>query len=219
MYANLRYYGPSNHYVLPTSILGDDILFGGGLVQLIHSTSTILNMKLGYIKSSDVFPRHVLNTIRSVRSPPYSTELPTQLFPMCMTNPHSSAGLMPIYLESNPPDLLVMPFVIPISTVRSSLQEAVKAGEDFQVTLSHSDKAKYPIMYDAVSPTRHIVIRTGLVCEIVYPSGRVDDCKDDSVAQLLLESKPRGGLMQAIVNKFLVPYPQLVGVPDEICMA
>jgi hypothetical protein len=220
MFANLRYYyGPSNHYLVPTSILGDDILFGGGLVQVVHSTSATLNIKLGYIKSPDVFPEHVLNMIQSVRSPPYSTDLPTELFPMSMTNPHSSTAMMPVYLESNPPGHFFMPFVLPISAVRRSLHEAVQAGEEFTVILSHSNTTEYPIMNDAAPPTRQIVIRTGLVCEIVHLSGGVGDCSEDAIAQLLLETQPTGGFMQAIVNKLLVPYPQLVGVQDEICMA
>jgi hypothetical protein len=47
MYGNLRNYGPSNHYVVPTTLLGDDVLFGGGLVQILSSTSETLNLRYG----------------------------------------------------------------------------------------------------------------------------------------------------------------------------
>lgn len=44
MYGNLRNYSPSNHYVVLTAILGDNLLFGGGLVQILSSTSDTLNL-------------------------------------------------------------------------------------------------------------------------------------------------------------------------------
>ena len=65
MYSNLRYYGGGNHYLVPISILSDDIIYGGGLVQVVESTSVALNRRLAYIASEDVFPPTVLKSIRT----------------------------------------------------------------------------------------------------------------------------------------------------------
>jgi len=51
MYSNLRYYNRGNHLLVPTSILPEEIMYGGSLVQVIKSTCPSLNQRFAYIQS------------------------------------------------------------------------------------------------------------------------------------------------------------------------
>lgn len=72
MYANLRSYRGGNHYLVPTAVLGDTLLYGGGLLLVAESNSTAVNLLLGYTKSRDVFPRNVVTYLEAAvrQSPP-----------------------------------------------------------------------------------------------------------------------------------------------------
>jgi hypothetical protein len=217
MYSNLRYYGESNHYLVPTSILGPDILFGGGLVQVLASTSTALNERLAYIRSPDVFPARVLDLIQSARVP---TDIPTQFFPLCMSIPHSRDILLEDYQQSNPLNGSgeFYPFVLPISTVRELLQKSVESGEEFVVTLVDAGTTSPSKALEV--PTKQIMISTNMSCKIVEPNGRRGvDCREDGVARLLLDPPASSGFLAGVVAKLLVPYPSLVGLEEEQCMS
>ena len=213
MYSNLRYYDASNHYLVPTSILGPDILFGGGLVQVLASTSAALNEKLGYIRSSDVFPAHVLNLIDTARSP---TDVPTQFFPYLMSIPYSRVMLMDDYAQSSGE---FFPFVLPISAVRDALQQSVKSGEEFVVTLVEAGTSAPHKQVDIF--TKQIVISTDLSCEILEADGNgASDCREDTTARLLLDPpSDNGGFLASVVARLLVPYPSLVGLVEEPCIS
>lgn len=258
MYANLRSYKGGNHYLVPTATLGEGLLYGGGLLQVIESNSTAINMLLGYTKSDDVFPQKIVHyletTIRSGKhqsrgggkvvssssstlpfsSSPYDG-MPLQLFPMCIFNPHSRDVLLEVYQQSNPLGSPVfVPFIMPLSTIRSTIQEAQDREERFVVKL----------MYPAYGPdgttdkvkeheqSTIVMDHTGM-CTVQKQyfnnnNGRNKKtkmgrssilCQDDDVARLLLIPKSQQGPWQWLVDKILTPYPEIVGLEEEVCMA
>ena len=217
MYSNMRYYKGGNHYFVPTAILGEDILYGGGLVQVVKSTSWSINTLLGYIPSDLVFPKDVVDilqpTLRAEQTQTSYQSLPLQLFPMCMYNPHSREVLMDDYIATNSPtnSSMLTPFIIPISAIKKALREANERNEKFVVELS-----------DNLDPSPNKVVR-------IFSSGRckvhgslVGDCNGNKLARLVLGQEEDPGvnsLWRPLVNKLLVPYPQLVGTEEEICMS
>jgi len=222
MYANIRYYGPSNHYLVPVGILGDDILFGGGLIYVLKSTSQNLNIKIGYIQSPDVFPPRVLENIDIARNMSHK-EMPPQCFPMCMFNPHSRDLLMDDYLTSNPlsEGSEFYPFLLPLSAVREALQEAARAGEQFTVTLADAGRSANIIPTEIPSPSsKQFVIGTALSCAL-FVNGNVtdDDCIGDKIGRLLLAEQPTQGFLNWVISKLLVPYPKIIGMAEEVCMS
>lgn len=229
MYANLRMYqNGGNHLLVPTAILGKDILFGGGLIQVVSSTSWTLNLRLAHIPSSAVFPSPVntlLNPIIRSNTTGVYQGLPLQLFPMCMYNPHSREVLLDDYVPFNPTDASVSftSFIIPISTIREMLEEASDRNESFVLELSENLDSKPSnitrLESDAISGT--------LSCQEFVNGIMQGPCstKNPGIFQLLtnpirLEDHPWSyHFWKPIVDKLLVPYPELVGMDEEICMS
>jgi hypothetical protein len=221
MYSNLRNYGGGNHYLVPMAILSHDLLFGGGLVQVVHSTSAALNRRLAYVSSKDLFPPTTLRYILSRRTSIADANVPIQYFPLCVSNPHSWELMMDLYETSNPAGSAnFAPFLLPISSVRQALGEAKRLGEkNFVVHLAPAGNSTHIV--EEIS--HQIVIRDDNSCQILSSDGHVldGDCQHDEIANLVLYGQPRrySGLLQAFVDKTLTPYPQLVGWKEEICMA
>jgi hypothetical protein len=222
MYGNMRNYGPSNHYFVPTAILGDDILFGGGLVQVIDSSSDTLDLKFGHVLSSEMFPERVLRLIAMARGRSFPDDFPVQLFPYVMTSHHSRGQVKEKYARSQ--EALkkagtFLPYILPISTVSDALYKAVKSGEDFVVTLSGAGTSERVLM----NQERRIVIGTNFSCKIILPGEDGEDvdggdCEDDPTAKLLLHPTADGGFLQKLTKKLLIPYPRLVETEGEVCI-
>ncbi|CAB9521612.1 expressed unknown protein [Seminavis robusta] len=234
MYANLRSYNGGNHYLVPTAILGENLLYGGGLVKVIESNSTAINLLVGYMDARVAFPSQVVNVLQplirhnntatTTTTNATATTTPLQIFPMCLFNPHSRNVLMDLYLQSsynqNPPQLFV-PFLYPISGFRKTLEQAMKnQNEVFQI--------KVQVVQDNNNNgDDSVIIRltSDGTCEILMMVGNYNKttkpCNDDNqIARMLLQpySKERS-LWQMLLDKILTPYPELVGFRDEICMA
>ena len=216
MYSNMRYYKGGNHYLVPTAILGEDILYGGGLVQVVKSTSWSVNTLLGYIPSDLVFPKDVVDILQPtlrVQADGNYRNLPLQLFPMCMFNPHSREVLMDDYIATNSPtnSLMLTPFTIPISAIKKALREANERNETFVVELSDNLDP---------SPNKFVRISSSGRCKV--HGSLVGDCTNNKLARLVLGQEDDPGVnsfWRPLVNKLLVPYPQLVGTEKEICMS
>lgn len=216
MYANLRSYNGGNHYLVPTAILGEDILYGGGLVQVLNSTSWSVNLLLAYITSKDVFPKRVVDMLQpQIRQSNNDYEhLPLQLFPMCVYNPHSREVLMEDYRASNAANSsLLAPFIIPRSTLRQTLKEANEHEESFIVEFSKSLEP---------NPSAYVRIDSSGECKVILnDSNASDDCSSSRIAQRVLGPQDESGssFWKALVDKLLVPYPEIVGMAEEICMS
>jgi hypothetical protein len=218
MYANLQNYpaGGGNHYLVPTAILGEDILYGGGMVQVLSSTSTSVNLRLGYIASADVFPTRILELLEP-RIRGDMPAMPVQFFPFCLSNPHSRETLKDIYEASNPPgSSSFRPFVIPISLLRTALGEAAVRGESYEVLLSDSLEANPSVRIKLESTGACHTMTDGKLYGATYGS-----CTDNSMATLVLQAEEdmpgHGSLWKPWVDKLLIPYPQLIGMPKEVC--
>jgi hypothetical protein len=215
MYSNLRYYGGGNHYLVPVAILPDDLIYGGGIVQVIESTSVAVNRRLAYIPSEDVYPPEALHHIRMATG---ESTLPIQFFPLCLSNPYSRAVLADEYEAANPVGSTnLIPFIIPISDLRMALQEeALKNSTTFVVKFIHegtSSSFREPTM----NP-ESLVVLTETGCEIQAMDGtKLDKCDDNPAVQLILD--PPVGWIQWLASKLQTPYPQMVGFQEEICMS
>jgi hypothetical protein len=218
MYGNLRSYGPSNHFMVPTAILGDDILYGGGLVRIISSTSATLNLQFGHVLVAEVVPERVRELTAIGRGgsavPP---GYPFQVFPYVMTSPHSAGQLREPYLRSQAvfeEQDFFLSYILPISRISEALHEAAAAGEDFVVVLADAGTSSEVI----IDETSHrLEIGTNLSCAILQDGKRVGGCENDPIASLLLQ--PKEGLVQRLVRKLLIPYPRLVEVTEgEMCV-
>jgi hypothetical protein len=217
MYSNLRYYGGSNHYLVPTSVLNDDVIYGGGLVQIIESTSEALNRRLAYMKSEDVFPPNVLSDIRLASN----ATLPVQFFPLCMSNPHSRNLLAGDYKLSNPlGSKNFLPFVIPMSELRRALDEEDDTDASFVVKFVDAGTSDN-LRTVTEMPQEIVVLRGKKACDVVLAStGKpVSDCSGHRVPDYLLSPEVHNGPLEWFVSKLLIPYPQFVGMPEEICMS
>lgn len=214
MYSNLRYYhNGGNHFLVPVSVLSDKLIYGGGLVQVSESTSASLNQRLAYIASEDVFPPQVLTKIRVATN---QTKLPVQLFPLCISNPHSRELLATEYEPSNPKGSSnFLPFILPINEVRKALSEEVSSPGDYVVKLKPDTSS---------TPGDRVIVLTKTTCEIQMLN-ELQDCGSDLHAQLILLARPNDPtekhhqLITWIVSKLQTPYPQLVGMREEICMS
>jgi hypothetical protein len=238
MYANLRsYFHGGNHYLVPTAILGPDLLYGGGLVQVMESTSASLNRRLGYIQSTVAFPSSIVTSLQPmIRHSSSSTSssdnnntsvyatLPLQLFPMCMFNPHSRNVLMDDYQVSNSPGTtttkLLTSFILPISQVRRALAEARNENESFVVQLT-SVSSNPTIRTNNDHQVSIIQLDSAGECQVLDPShagSSSSSCEENELARLLLAPRDEGW-WTFLVDKILTPYPELVGFPEEICMS
>eukprot|EP00977_Amphora_coffeiformis_P010968 scaffold2613_cov188-Amphora_coffeaeformis.AAC.5 len=225
MYANLRYYRGGNHYVVPMSILGEDILFGGGLVQVVASTSWSLNLQVGDMPSRVVFPPRVIDLLEPFmrqEGSPYSG-LPLQLFPMCLFNPSSRAVMLGEYLtyHSVNNSKLLAPVILPISTVRQALQRSQMNNESYVVDVSDSLDVHPSTMVRLSSDGSCHHVMNGKVAGACLEEDTVQDNRK-AIELLHLEvERPLPALSwfwQPIVDKLLAPYPELVGLDEEICM-
>ena len=229
MYSNLRYYNRGNHLLVPTSILPEDIIYGGSLVQVVKSTCPSLNQRFAYIQSADAFPPTPLKYMKTALSP----QPVYQLFPLCMSNPHSRAVLSDLYIQSNPKGSETFAsFILPISEVRKALAEASLLSESYTVAITDS-----PVAGDAGSaPENVVVLDSDGGCKVTTSEGDTledDTCANNRLARaVLLESyhddkqpSPLLGsawlarVTKALAAKLLTPYPQLVGWDEELCMS
>lgn len=225
MYANLRYYRGGNHYLVPVSILGEDILFGGGLVQVVASTSWSLNLRVGEMPSRAAFPSRVNDLLEPFVRPrdgPYAG-LPLQLFPMCLFNPSSRAVMLEEYTVHHPVDgsALMSPVILPVSAVRRALQRSRTNDETYVVDVSESLDA---------DPSSIVRLSSDGSCHHVEDGKVTGSCSDvekdqdnrKAIELLYLEVAPPSTTLswfwQPIVDKLLVPYPEIVGLKEEICM-
>lgn len=213
MYSNMRYYGGSNHFLVPTSILSDDITYGGGIVQIIESNSEALNRRLAYMKSEDIFPPRSLRNIRLASN---SSEFPFQFFPLCISNPHSRALLTNEYAASNPPSSTnFWPFYLPISEVKKAFQEEAYST---QFLVRMADAGTSAALQDQ-PPSQLIVFRGKQDCEVqVVSTGERVSCDENRAARLILNTTDVQGFLGWLSSKLLSPYPQLVG-KKEVCMS
>lgn len=224
MYSNLRYYGGGNHFLVPVSILPDDIIYGGGLVQVWESTLAALNRRLAYIPSEDVFPSNVLEKIRVATGE--ATTWPVQFFPLCLSNPHSRALLAGEYEPANPPGSTnFVPFILPISDLRKALREHSVEEEPSSSSSSYTVKFVYAGTsnelqdHGRTTPDRMVVL-TESSCEIQSADGeKVDECDADPAVQLMRNPPTDFAWLQWLVSKLQTPYPQLAGLTEEICMS
>eukprot|EP00977_Amphora_coffeiformis_P009250 scaffold2102_cov161-Amphora_coffeaeformis.AAC.34 len=216
MYSNMRYYGGGNHYLVPMSILSDDIIYGGGLVQVVESTSVALNRRLAYIPSEDVFPPTVLKSIRTATN---QTTFPVQFFPLVQTNPQSRAVVGPEYDIYNPVGSInYMQFILPISDLRKALVEE-KDEEKSPFVIKLVDAGTSDNFHETTEPPERLVVLTSSSCEIQSAEGeKVDDCVNDRVGKLIT-TPPTETWLTWLVSKFQTPYPQIVGMKEEICMS
>jgi hypothetical protein len=228
MYSNLRYYRGGNHLLVPMSILGEDILFGGGLVQVVTSTSWSLNIQIGHLPSRAVFPPRMNDVLEpKLRSPdsPYAG-LPFQMFPMCLFNPSSRAIMLDEYLVYHPTHntTLLTPVIFPVSTIRTALQRSQDNQEEYVVELSES-----------LDPNPSAVVRltSDGSCYHVVSGTIVGSCfqtnlpYNQNIIQWFVHhvgkdtNSPSSWAIwfwQPIVHKLLAVYPELVGFEEEICM-
>jgi hypothetical protein len=234
MYSNLRSYYGGNHLLVPTGILGDDILYGGGLVQVMYSTCDPLNKMLGYINASDLVPEPLYSYQKSLLrnhsipySPVHSDTIPMQFLPLCIGNPHSGKALMDYYRRSNPLGVpALFQFILPISAVKKSIRIARENGESFTIKLADagtSASRKQPIIDEGTA--KLVVLDESGSCTIEHLSSVVDgsddldNCTSHSLAKLMLRVDDVSSWQHYLINKFLVPYPQIVGEPEEVCMS
>ena len=215
MYSNMRYFGGGNHYLVPMSILSDEIIYGGGLVQVVESTSVALNRRLAYIPSEDVFPPTVLKSIRTATN---QTTLPVQFFPLVQTNPQSRAVVAPEYDTHNPVGSTnFLQFILPISDLRKAL--AVENNEKSQFVIKLVDAGTSDNFHETIEPPGRLVVLTPGSCEIQSAEGdKMDDCGNDRAARLIT-TPPTETWLTWLVSKLQTPYPQIVGMKEEICMS
>ena len=237
MYSNLRYYHGGNHFLVPVGILPDDIIHGGGLVQIISSTSAALNRRLAYIRSEDVFPPTPLTYMGTAADSLKKDDIAKpdekrtfQFFPLCLSNPHSRELLKDLYETSNPDESeIVVSVILPISEVRKALAEAKEANETFVVRLTQALESGM-----SNDDGERVVLRSDGSCEI-YPSYDNDPktayiCKDHYLAKLIIKAEksvpaPLLGYvllangLRKMTEKLLTPYPQLAGQKEDICMS
>lgn len=216
MYSNLRYYGGGNHFLVPVSIMPDNLIYGGGLVQILESTSASLNQRLAYMASEDVFPATTLEKIRIATN---QTTLPIQFFPLCISNPHLRVLLASEYEPSNPVGSTnFMPFILPISEFRKALAEEAVQGGSYVVKFV--DAGTSDSLQDTAGTPERVIVLTRDVCEIQSAFGeKVDECAGDRAAQFIMEPSVETGWITWLVSKLQTPYPQLVGLKEEICMS
>jgi hypothetical protein len=235
MYSNLRSYYGGNHFLVPTGVLGDDILYGGGLVQVVYSTCDPLNKMLGFIDASYLVPEPLLTVQRSLQrnhsipnSPLFSDTIPMQFLPLCIGNPHSGKLLMDSYRRSNP---LGTPapfqFILPLLAVKKAIRAAQTSGESFVVKLADAGSTlskRIPALHVGTTPLVVLDERGSCVIEQLSHSeehiDRFNSCSQFAFAQLVLrhDDEPPSW-RRYLINKFLLPYPQIVGEPDEVCMS
>lgn len=211
MYSNLRYYQGSNHYLVPTSILGENVLFGGELVRVISSTSQSINLRLGHLPSDQVFPPRVISLLDQTTLT--NNTLAYQFFPLCLFNPHSRSVLMEDYEAVHPPGSdLFQPMLLPLSTVQQLLQDAFDKKESFV--------AKFQMESSITEDTSAaiIVVDGTKSCYIEGTYFGSYDC--DPVARKLVQP-PSTTFFQRLVNKVLTPYPKILiaGMDEEACMS
>jgi hypothetical protein len=218
--------------LVPTGILGDDILYGGGLVQVVYSTCDSLNKMLGYINSADLVPEPLFsyqklllrNHSRSF-SPTHSNTIPMQFLPLCIGNPHSGKLSIDYYRRSNPlGEAAPFQFILPINAVKRSIQQAKKNGETFVVKLADAGTSSsriQPVYEEGI--TQLVVLEDNGACSIEYSlwnhtEDAMEHCVNNTLAQLLLQDDARSW-QNYFVHKFLIPYPQIVGELEEVCMS
>lgn len=218
MYSNLRYYHGGNHLLVPTSILPEDIIYGGGLVQVLQSTCTQLNYRLAHIQSKDVFPPTAMKYYETA----LSARTTYQLFPLCISNPHSFDVLREDYEKTNyVGSESFASFTLPISEVRKALKEAALFSQPYRVTLKED------------STDIHVILDSNGGCQLTTAGGEPVDgetCAENRLARALLRAsdEPPAALLgslwlakiaKALTTKLLTPYPQLVGWKEEMCMS
>jgi len=216
MYSNMRYYFGGNHLLVPTSILPEDIIYGGSLVQVVKSTCITLNYRLAYIPSEDVFPPTALKYYETA----LSKQDVYQLFPLCISNPHSFEVLRSEYEKANPKGSETFAsFILPISEVRKSLAEARSASDSYSVTLTEDSAGCY------------VVLNSDGSCVVTTPDGEPleETCEDNRLAQAMLSltepleplfgSQRLAEVIRGLREKLLTPYPQLAGWNEEMCMS
>lgn len=235
MYSNLRYYNGGNHLLVPTSILPPEIVYGGSLVRVLNSTCPSLNQRLAYIRSKDVFPPTPLHYMETALTSQSSrSEAAYQLFPLCMSNPHSRAVLGELYAASNPPkSASFVPFILPISEVRKSLAEATAKSESYTVVLADPAADIANMEEDETV----VVLDSSGNCRLDTPkieSKFVGTCANNRLAREVQRSPSNDSdkdlppilgslllarLAKALVEKLLTPYPELIGWDEEACMS
>jgi hypothetical protein len=241
MYANLRYFDGGNHLLVPVATLGEDVLFGGGTVHVLHSTCFALNRKLGRIPSAHVFPPRVVELLTAtIRKDDLMVtngtreegtwedyrELPFQIFPMCLRNPHSSNVLKQDYETANAPaDAIFTPARMPISLVKKALREqqallstTATSEDDYEIRLANH-----------ATPDRIMILRSDGSC-VFANATQGSDCTEDALAAQFVQvikgeeddqatAGSGGRVLAYLVHKLLNPYPELLGWKEEMCMS
>ena len=243
MYSNLRSYYGGNHLLVPTGILGDDILYGGRLVQVTYSTCDFLNQMLGYIDSAEIEPESLysyqkllLRNASIPNTPIQNQNLPIQFLPLCMGNPHSKQLLIDYYRKSNPIGQPVpFQFILPINVVKRALHTARQRKETFVVKIADggrsSELKEPPILKEG--DTEVIAMNEQGECSVEFYQATTleqnsnvhtipetfKSCHEQELGQLLLADHDSTTWMSSIVSKLLIPYPQIVGESEEVCMS
>jgi hypothetical protein len=239
MYSNLRSYYGGNHLLVPTGILGDDILYGGRLVQVTYSTCDPLNQMLGYIDSAEfepeplyTFQKALLRNASVSNTPIRNQKLPIQFLPLCISNPHGKKLLIDYYRKSNPiGQPAPFQFILPLNVVKRAIQKARDQKESFVVKIADggrsSELKQPPTLVEGV--TEVVVLNEQGECTVELYQGTSSsesfvtskECDEHVLAPLLLrpDEEMNKTWMDYIVSKLLVPYPQLVGESEEVCMS
>jgi hypothetical protein len=249
MYSNLRSYYGGNHLLVPTGILGDDILYGGRLVQITYSTCDTLNQMLGYINSAELVPeplhsyqKSFLRNASIPDTPIRNQNLPIQFLPLCMSNPHSKQLLLEYYRKSNPIGQPVpFQFILPLNVVKRAIQTARNRNETFVIKIADggrsSELKQPPNLVEGV--TEVVVLNETMVCHVEFFKATLPDnnstissdrneeslaqtfqsCQGHDIALMLLDDRSETSWMNYIVSKLLIPYPQIVGETEEVCMS
>ena len=226
MYSNMRYYYGGNHLLVPTSVLPPEVIYGGGLAQVVSSTSSSLNQRLAYIRNKDVFPSRPLAYMDDA----LSNRDVYQLFPLCVSNPHSRAVLQDVYNSSNPDGSTSRySFILPVSEIRKALSEASMTEKSYSIVVTDATTGEMC----QEDPSLLLSIDSHRGCHIQLSDGSTSpaSCTETKFGKLLLETEEPQvygknawqslllSMAKGVRHKLLTPYPQLVGWPEEPCMS
>jgi hypothetical protein len=151
---------------------------------------------------------------------------------MALFNPSSRAMMLEDYLVFHPLNgsTLLAPVILPVSTVRAALKRAQANNETYVVDVTAALEA-HPsavVRLSSDGSCHHVV--NGKIRDACSSAAVVagDDSHDNKqVVHWLWAKNPQTNtpssssfswFWQPIVDKLLVPYPEMVGLDEEICM-
>ena len=123
------------------------------------------------------------------------------------------------YEASNPVGSTnLLQFILPISDLRKVLVEE-KNDYKSPFVIKLVDAGTSDNFHETTEPPERLVVFTPHSCEIQSAEGeKVDDCDNDRAAKLIT-TPPTETWLTWLVSKLQTPYPQFVGLKEEICMS